>query len=142
MIRAGQPSDMAAITRVRTSVRENHLSVDELAARGITPGSIIADMKSGDLGCWVADHDGVIAAFAMANRREGKVWALFTEPQHEGRGHATALLARCEEWLKTQGITEAILDTGRGTRAVAFYMRRGWHVSGYADEDVLMKKTL
>ena len=44
---------MAEITRLRTSVKENHLSVEEMAERGITPAGILADLRTGDLGGWV-----------------------------------------------------------------------------------------
>ncbi len=141
MIRAGLPSDMPAITHVRTSVRENHLSVEQMAARGI-----IADMEAGHLGTWVAEAEGRIATFSMADRRDGSIFALFVLPEHEGRGFGTALLAACENWFRQQGLREANLSTGRDTKAHAFYLHRGWLESdggAKADpQDIYFRKRL
>ena len=146
MIRAGSPSDIDQIVQVRTAVRENHLSVEQMAQIGITPRMITAGMERGDLGCWVAEKQGRIIAFAMADRRDASIFALFVLPGHEGKGLGTALLTECEGWLKAQGITEATLSTGRGTRAYQFYCRRGWQptgqISGHFAEDDCFKKTL
>ena len=146
MIREGRASDMGAIVHVRTSVIENHISVEQMEAVGITPESIIADMQSGDLGCWVAEDDGEVVAFAMADRRDASIFALFVLPQHEGKGHGAALLAACEAWLKTQGHTQATLGTDRDTKAHAFYLKRGYvptgEVSGHFAEDDVLRKLL
>jgi len=40
------------------SVCENHLSVEQMATRAITPAGIIADMEAGHLCTWVAEADG------------------------------------------------------------------------------------
>ena len=93
MIRTARPEDMPAITDVRTSVAENHLSVEQMAARGITPEKVIAEITAGDLGAWVAEEDGEVVAFSMADRRDASIFALFTAPGSEGRGHGSALLA-------------------------------------------------
>ena len=144
MIRPGRASDMADITHVRTSVVENHLSVAQMAELGITPESIIAEMESGDLGCWVAEDVGRVIAFSMADRRDASIFALFVLPDHEGRGHGTRLLDACERWLRAQGHRSASLTTGRGTKAHDFYLRRGWQVTGeiaghFAEDDVFRK---
>jgi hypothetical protein len=70
-IRDARTDDMPALIGVRISVEENHLSVAQMAERGITPASVMSDMKSGHLGSWVAEEAGEIAAFAMADRRDG-----------------------------------------------------------------------
>ena len=145
MIREGLPADLPAMTAVRTSVRENHMSVEQMRARGITPEKTLADMASGELGCWVAEQHGQIVAFAMADRRGGRLWALFTHLGHEGRGHGTALLDRAENWLRQQSLARAELDTARNSTAHRFYLRRGWReITGKADdpEDVVLEKAL
>ncbi len=146
MIRPGRIEDLPAITRIRTTVAENHLSVAEMAELGITHGSIAADMNAGHLVCWVALEDDAIAGFSMADRRDGNVFALFMEAAHEGKGHGSALLAACEDWLKQNGHAEARLTTERNSRAFAFYLRRGWRetgeVAGQFAEDAVLAKTL
>jgi GNAT superfamily N-acetyltransferase len=130
MIRPVRPPDMAEITRLRTSVAENHLSVEQLAARGITQEGVLECLLKGDLAGWVAEEEGRIVAFSMADRREGLVFALFTLPGCEGRGHGTALLGKALAWLKGQGHREARLSTDPGTRAERFYGRLGWERGG------------
>jgi GNAT superfamily N-acetyltransferase len=146
MIRPGQIADLHAITRIRTSVSENHLSVAQMAEIGITHDSIAAEMAEGQLGCWVALEGGEIAGFAMADRRDGSVFALFMDAAHEGKGHGSALLATCEAWLPQQGHAEAHLTTGRDTKALSFYLRRGWRetaeVAGHFAEDAVLRKPL
>ena len=126
MIRAALPGDLPAMTHVRVSVRENHLSIEGMAALGITEEKTAAAMRAGHYGSFVAEEDGAIVAFSMADRRDGSIFALFVLPGHEGKGHGKALLDACETDLKMQGFAEAKLSTGRGTRAADFYARRGW----------------
>ena len=146
MIRAGQIADLPEITRIRTAVTENHLSLAQMAEMGITHATIGAAMGEGHLGCWVATDGEAIAGFSMADRRDGSIFALFMDEAHEGKGHGSALLAACEAWLKQQGHAVARLDTGRDTRAFAFYQRRGWRetgeVAGHFTEDAVLVKTL
>jgi GNAT superfamily N-acetyltransferase len=145
MIREGLPEDMDAITHVRTSVIENHLSIEGMAALGITRHGIIADMKAGHYGCWVAEEHGTIVAFSMADRRDGSIFALFTLPGKEGKGFGTGLLDEAETWLAALGIDEAWLSTGRGTVAEKFYARRGWIATDESSkhpEDVVFRKRL
>lgn len=146
MIREGAFSDLPEITRIRTAVRENHLSVEQMAGLGITHQSIAEDMRAGHLGCWVALEDGAVAGFAMADRRDGSIFALFMDAAHEGKGHGSALLAACELWLKQQGLAEASLTTERDSRAFGFYLRRGWRdtgeTAGHIAEDAVLGKAL
>ena len=146
MIRPGRVSDLPEITRIRISVRENHLSVEQMAELGITHASIATRMAAGDLGCWVAENNATLAGFSMADRTGGEVFALFVDPAHEGKGHGSALLQACEDWLKQEGFAAARLNTARGTRAHAFYLRRGWRetgeTAGHFAEDAVLAKPL
>lgn len=145
VIRLARTADMPAITRIRTSVGENHLSLDEMARRGITPQGIIADIAAGHLGAWVAEEAGEVVAFAMADQRDGSIFALFTAPGHEARGHGARLLDQAMAWLKSQGHAEAWLSTGRATRAARFYAKRGWMRDGgnpTGDEDVIYRRPI
>lgn len=146
MIRPGQIADLPALTRIRTSVTENHLSAEQMAEIGITHDSLAADLRDGHLGCWVAVDGDTIVGFSMADRRDGSVFALFVDETHEGKGHGCALLAACERWLRQEGHREARLSTDRNARAFAFYLRRGWRdmglTSGHFAEDPVLVKSL
>lgn len=142
MIRLARLDDLPAITRVRTSVRENHLSVEQLAARGITEATVAAAMHSGELVAWVSEEAQSIVAFAMLELVTGKLFALFTHPDHEGQGYGSALLRKSETHLRTLGRSKMVLDTGGGTAAVAFYAKRGFAVMSVRDGDVIMSKAV
>jgi hypothetical protein len=58
--------------------------------------------------------------------RRGQGWVA----ELEGRGLGQALMAACVDWLAGLGVGEAVLETGAGTRAEAFYRRFGWIDAG------------
>jgi GNAT superfamily N-acetyltransferase len=144
VIRRATPKDLTQITHVRISVQENHLSVGEMAARGITPEMITKAMHSGTLSAWVAEIESRIVAFSMADKASGRVFALFTMPDQEGRGFGSGLLQCCEVWLRDSGVRRAGLDTARNSKAVHFYEKRGWRLDteNSSSEDVEMIKDL
>lgn len=125
------PGDLPEMTRIRTSVRENHMSVEEMAAVGITPASVI-EMMATTSRCWIASVDGQPAGFSIAIAPKATVFALFVHPQFEGHGIGARLLAEAEAWLFGQGCDEIWLDTGATPeiRAHGFYLRQGWRVKG------------
>lgn len=132
-LRPGEIADIAAITRVRTSVRENHLSVAQMAERGITPDSVAEMMRAAPC-CWVALEAGAVVGFAMVDHDSGGVFACFVDPAHEGRGHGGRLLRAAEAalWPAHERIW---LETGAATRAAGFYRARGWRDAGPAEGD-------
>lgn len=143
MIRPIAAADLAEITRLRTSVKENHLSVEEMAERGISPAGILADLDSGDLGGWLEEQNGEILGFSMADNRDGQIFALFTKPGCEGRGVGTRLLDVATEWLAERGHGEAWLATDAGSTAARFYTNRGWRRGEMKDhEDVYFRLSL
>ena len=127
-IRLVEPADLPAITIIRTSVRENHLSVAEMTARGITEAGIAAEMAGGNLRGWVALVGGVPAAFSYARRAEGTIFAMFVQPGFEGLGLGRRLMAAAEDWLFEEGVKEIWLTTDENPaiRAHGFYQRLGW----------------
>jgi GNAT superfamily N-acetyltransferase len=143
MIRPIAAADMAEITRLRTSVKENHLSVEEMVERGITPAGILADLDSGELGGWVEEEDGLIRGFSMADNRDGQIFALFTRPGCEGNGVGTRLLDIATQWLAERGHGEAWLTTDASSTAARFYANRGWRRGEMKDhEDVYFHLSL
>jgi GNAT superfamily N-acetyltransferase len=143
MIRPITAHDMAEITRLRTSVKENHLSVEQMAERGITPVGILAELDAGDLGGWLEEENGEILGFSMANRSDGQIFALFTKPGCEGRGVGTRLLDVATQWLAERGHDEAWLSTDVNSIAASFYANRGWRRGEMKDhEDVYFRLSL
>lgn len=119
--RRATPADIPAMSRIRLAVTENRLRDP---AR-ITP-RMYEDFLERDGRGWVARIDGMTVAFSYANRLDGSIWALFVEPEHEGKGLAKHLLELATSWLFELGFAQITLSTGAGTRAEAFYARQGW----------------
>lgn len=130
-IRRATGADVEALFDVRTSVRENHQSRQELAAIGVTPESV-AEMLRTTSGAWLAEEDGRALAFSMADAAQGTVFAMFVRPGHEGRGLGRTLLHEAERWLFSRGWEEIWLLTGSdpALRAVGFYLHLGWKAAG------------
>ncbi|QIG46897.1 GNAT family N-acetyltransferase [Nordella sp. HKS 07] len=138
-----RPEDLPAMTAIRISVSENHMSVEQMAERGIPPDGTLAEMAAGDLGAWVAEEQDGLVAFAMADRRNASLFALFTKPGREGKGHGSALLAAAEAWLIEMGHREAWLTTATDSRAAAFYALKGRRTTDEGDPgDTLFRKSL
>jgi GNAT superfamily N-acetyltransferase len=137
--------DMDRVFFIRTSVRENRMSMADLERRGITQHAVWSELASGELGGWVAEENGTAVAFAMARNSNASIFALFALPGRQGRGHGSALLECAETWLRERGHKEAWLSTGEDTVAKHFYARRGWIESGRStefDEDIAFRKLL
>jgi ribosomal protein S18 acetylase RimI-like enzyme len=143
MIRPANAADVADLFRVRTSVRENHLSIEQLEERGVTPASIAATLADDEWRTWVAEEHGTICGFTMASSKTGSVFALFISPEYEGRGYGSALLDKAERWLFESGREMIWLETDKdpSTRAHRLYQRSGWNLVGSADHgDVRYEK--
>ena len=125
-IRPATAEDVETLFEIRTSVRENHQSREELARIGVTSESV-QEMLASNSRAWVAEVDDYPAAFLMANAEEATVFAMFVRPAYEGRGLGRALMERAESWLFDQGASEIWLTTGSDPRirANGFYRRLG-----------------
>lgn len=134
-IRKAVAADVPALFEIRTSVRDNHLSLEALADLGITPATLPAMLEDSGRG-WVALVQGVPVAFAMADAAEQTVFALFVRPGHEGQGLGRRLMAAAEDWLFAQGCEEIWLltDARLDVRANGFYRHLGWQDRGIQED--------
>jgi GNAT superfamily N-acetyltransferase len=119
--RRAASADIPAMSAIRLSVRENVLS---------DPSRVTLQMYEDYLDRqgrgWVAEVDGVVAAFSYADSEHASIWALFVSPQYEGRGLGQALLELAATWLFGLGHARVTLSTTPGTRADRFYAAQGW----------------
>ena len=125
-IRLATVADIPGMHRVRVSVLENRLSDPTL----ITPDDYRAMLTEHGRG-WVAEVEGRIVGFAVADASRANVWALFVDPGAEGRGAGRRLHDAMMEWFfSAAGAGRVWLGTDPGTRAEGFYRAAGWRFAG------------
>jgi len=124
VVRLARAEDVPELRRIRAAVRENRL-----VSRTIDADEYVREMTEPGRG-FVAEADGVIVGFAVANASTGNVWALFVHPDHEGRGHGRRLHDRLVEWLLSREGPVPWLTTAPFTRAERFYLAAGWTLVG------------
>lgn len=137
--RLALPSDIKGIFDVRTSVKENHLSREEMERRGVTEG-VVTNMIEKSRCAWVAEEDGKVTGFSMILPDEACLFAAFVLPKYEGRGLGRILVGLAEqEIFKHHEV--AWLETDKNSRAAGFYRRLGWIEKGNVSEsDIRLEK--
>jgi GNAT superfamily N-acetyltransferase len=124
-IRVATEADIPEMGHVRMSVRENRLPILGSLQAGGTER-----MPGGD-GCgWVAEVDGRVVGFAIADLSGANVYALFVEPDFERREIGRMLHDAMMGWFFSNQISSVWLSTDPGTRAERFYRNAGWILTG------------
>ena len=110
-MRVATTEDVEALFEIRTNVKENHESREELVSVGITPATV-AKMLAEDSHAWIIEADGELVAFLMAKGPERTIFAIFARPEYEGRGFGWKLMEAEEQWLWSPGVGEIWITTG------------------------------
>lgn len=132
-------SDIEDIFDVRTSVKENYLSREEMELMGITESSV-SDMIEKSRCAWVAVDDGKVIGFSMIILDEGSLFAAFVLPEYEGRGVGRSLVELAEQELFKHHEV-AWLETDKNSRAAEFYGRLGWvKKENVSESDIRLEK--
>ncbi len=124
-VRPASTEDIPDMHRVRMSVVENALS-DPASVQPEHYRTMLLERGRG----WVAEVDGRIVGFAVADLSRSNVWALFVEPAHEGRGLGRTLHSAMLDWMFQSGTELVWLSTTPGTRADRFYRAAQWVCTG------------
>jgi GNAT superfamily N-acetyltransferase len=130
-MRQARRDDIAAMHRVRMAVRENRLT-----STVITEADYNAAIEDHGRG-WVVEAGGEVVGFAVGEARDGNIWALFVDPDHEGRGYGRRLHDAMIAWLRSRGLERLWLTTDANTRAQRFYQAAGWQHAGRTKEGAL-----
>ena len=120
-LRQAVRADVPGIQRVRHSVRENVLT-----SCVITDAEVIDYLERFGRGWVVVDERNEVLGFSIGDARDGNIWALFVDPEHEGRGYGRQLHDAMVAWLFSRGLARLSLSTEPDTRAERFYRRAGW----------------
>ena len=137
LIRVAQQEDIETLFEIRTSVKENYQSREEIAELGITPDSV-SKMLQTDCCAWLAEIDDQVIGFSIANKTEKTIFGAFVRPSFEGRGVGRKLMEAAESWLFSNNITDIWLLTGDdpNLRAYGFYLHLGWTPIGQESDGI------
>ena len=124
-IRPATPEDIPAMHTVRVAVRENRLNDPSR----IQPADYAALLSGSGRGR-VALVDDRLVGFGIADAANRNLWALFVDPEFEGRGVGRRLHDELLDWLFSLGDSPAWLTTEPGSRAERFYRVAGWQDAG------------
>jgi GNAT superfamily N-acetyltransferase len=109
-----------AMSRIRLAVRENVLS---------NPGRITEAMYRDYLDAlgqgWVAALDDEIIGFSYADGTDGSIWALFVDPDFEGRGAGRHLLRLAVDWLFARATSRCGWEPGPVPAPIGSMRRKG-----------------
>jgi GNAT superfamily N-acetyltransferase len=133
VIRQAVVGDIPGMHRVRLAVRENRLTSGKIGEEHYVPEITVTGRG------WVVEADGAVVAFAIGNFVTGNIWALFVDPEVEGRGYGGRLHDAMVAAMLASGLARLHLGTLSGTRAERFYLARGWRAAGMDGDDVLME---
>jgi GNAT superfamily N-acetyltransferase len=117
--------DVPAMQVVRHLVKENVLSDPSL----VTDADCIRYIEERGRG-WVCYEGDCLTGFAIVDLQETSVWALFIDPDYEGRGIGKELHRIMMDWYFSQTKQTAWLSTAYNTRAERFYRMQGWTDAG------------
>ncbi|RYZ30435.1 MAG: N-acetyltransferase [Chitinophagaceae bacterium] len=117
--------DISQIQRVRNAVKENVLSDPALVTDADCVNFITRRGKG-----WVCEEDGKIVGFSITDLLGNNIWALFVDPDYEGRGIGKKLHQLMLDWYFSQTDKTVWLSTAPASRAEGFYRKEGWTENG------------
>lgn len=140
-LRLALPEDIELLFDIRTSVKQNHLSREQMHDLGITATTLTEAIREAPC-TWIAEYRKEAVGFAMIDLDEGELFALFVRPQHEGKGIGRLLLEQAERALfQRHEVIHLTTDGDQAIRANGFYQRAGWVSRAAVDErDVRYEK--
>ena len=124
-LREATSTDIPQIQLVRNSVRENMLSNPALVTDADCEEYLTRRGKG-----WVCEVDEKIVGFSIADLNDDNIWALFVQPEYEGKGIGRQLHDQMLTWYFQQNKNSVWLSTSPNTRAERFYRRAGWKEKG------------
>jgi len=134
--RPARPDDTPACLMLRGLTRENALSVDRLAALGITLESWRSAIANGSLPGHVAAKNGNIVGYCFGERDTGEIAVLALLPDFESRGIGSTLLNLVVADFKALGFARLFLSCSPdpATRSYGFYRHLGWRSTSCFDD--------
>lgn len=124
LLREAQWRDIAGMERVRRANIKDPHAITRVSRNAYR---LLLEMN----GCgWVIESNGEIVAFAICNRKNANIWALYVDPSHQRKGLGRCLLRKAVDWLWSEGLSLLWLMTEAGGQANDFYECEGWVKTG------------
>lgn len=98
IFRKVERKDVPELFSVRIATRENRMTMQALAAMGITPGSTIEALAHSVAG-WLCEIDGKTVGFSMGHKDTGEMLVVAVLPEYEKRGIGKRLMELTQNWL-------------------------------------------
>jgi ribosomal protein S18 acetylase RimI-like enzyme len=132
IFRKTEPKDVPELFSVRIATQENSITMEALAAMGITPDSTIEAMTHSVAG-WLCEIAGKIVGFSMGDKDTGEMLVVAVLPEYEKRGIGKRLMELIQNWLFLHGHEEIWLleNPDPYIRAYGFYRKLGWVPAGF-----------
>ena len=131
LYREALSSEIKQIQDVRNSVKENMLSDPALV-----PDKDVEEFINQRGKGWVCEINGQIVGFSIADLKDDNIWALFLDPEFEGRGIGKVLHQLMLDWYFEQGKKSVWLGTAPNSRAEKFYHLQGWREVGMHGKEI------
>jgi len=113
-----------------------------LSDPGLVPDSDVLDYITRRGKGWVCEIDERIVGFSIADVKSNNIWALFVEPEFEGKGIGKKLHRLMLDWYFSQTDKTVWLSTAPRSRAERFYRSAGWTETGlYGKGEVKFEMT-
>ena len=110
---------------VRIAVNENILSNPDLITKNDYENFLTNRGKG-----WICEINNQVVGFAIVDLIEKNIWALFVQPEFEGKGIGKKLHDEMLNWYFDQTNEMVLLGTSPNTRAEKFYRKNGWKQTG------------
>lgn len=121
VFRVANINDIKQMQIVRNSVKENVLSDPNLITDEDYKSFITVKGKG-----WICEIDNRIVGFAIVDLNTNNIWALFLDPDFEGKGIGKKLHQMMLDWYFSKTKITVWLGTEFHTRAEKFYKKAGW----------------
>jgi len=125
-------ADLPAVFELRTSTRENVVTLEGLESDHHLTPEALAEAMEGSVCGWVCIDGDRIVGFAMGDSATGEMMVVAVLPDYEGFGVGKKVLALVQGWLFESGHDEIWLVATPDTRirAYGFYRALGWRATG------------
>lgn len=125
IFREAEINDILQMHEVRIAVKENILPNPDLISEKDYEDFLLNRGKG-----WICEINNRIVGFAIVDLKENNIWALFVQPEFEGRGIGKKLHDEMLSWYFLQTKKIVWLGTSPKTRAEKFYRKNGWKQAG------------